>query len=166
MGRGFTQFSYPDSDTEDEFALYSAFLDYEMSDGTLLHVHQTEAWCPDCDCILMAEHVQSIEELQSELDRLLNPDEEELFFIQFIGTPIEDRIVEAERRIQWRRSRTSPAKCLQCGSTQIVALPAQEEFTHPKTGERVKVSGHGFASTTIWEARFTTEGEKIWSRET
>ena len=36
MGRGYTQYSYPDDDTPDEYAVYSAFLDYVLVDGSRL----------------------------------------------------------------------------------------------------------------------------------
>ena len=161
MGRGFTQYSFPDSETEDAWALYSAFLDYELADGTLLHVRQAACWCAICDCILMAEDVPSVAALESELATLENPTEEDRQLIDFIGTPLSERITEQKRRIQWRRSRQSAARCLQCGSTEITVLPGEDEFHHPQTGERVAVSGRGFAETGMWEARFTPEGELI-----
>ena len=40
MGRGFTQYSFPDSGSSDTVALYSAFLDYRLPDGSFLHVRQ------------------------------------------------------------------------------------------------------------------------------
>lgn len=163
MGRGYTQFAFPDSDTEDQYALYSAFLNYRLADGRLLHVRQTECWCPTCDRIDMAEHVESLEELAAELERLRNPDDEEFRMIAFIGTPVEERIAETELRIAWRCNRVSPAKCLQCGSTDIVPIPGNEEFAHPKTGERVVVAGSGFMSTDQWHAEFTPEGNIICS---
>ncbi len=56
----------------------------------------------------MAEHVPSLSELEAELSRLLDPD--------------------------------------------------NEEFAHPRTGERVLVAGRGFASTAERHAEFTPEG--------
>jgi hypothetical protein len=163
MGRGFIQFAFPDSGAEDEWALYSAFLNYLLPDGKLLHVRQTPCWCSNCNRIDMAEHVESLDELESELARLRNPDDEEARMLAFIGTPIEERIAEIELRMIWRRNRVSPAKCLQCGSTNIVRIPDTEEFSHPKTGERVVVADHGFASTDPWHAQFSPEGDAISS---
>lgn len=111
----------------------------------------------------MAERVESLDELESEFARLRYPDDEEARMLTFIGTPIEERIAEIELRMIWRRNRVSPAKCLQCGSTNIVQIPDTEEFLHPKTGERVVVADHGFASTDSWHAQFSPEGDAISS---
>ena len=136
MGRGFTQFTFPESDAEDMYALNSAFLYYRLPNGQLLHVRQTACWCSICNRIDMAELVESLEELEKELERLRKPDEKESRMIAFIGTPIEQRIAETELRINWRRSRTSPAKCLHCGSTNIMPIPDAKEF---RTRSRVSV---------------------------
>lgn len=163
MGRGFTQFSFPDTNAEDVYAFYSAFLNYRLATGELLHVRQTECWCSVCKRIDMAERVESLEDLQTELDRRRHPDEEESRIIAFIGTPIEVRIAETELRIKWRRGRIAAAKCLHCGSTDLIRLPDSDEFRHPMTGERVVVAGRGFASTAQWHAEFTPEGDMISS---
>jgi hypothetical protein len=164
MGRGYTQFAFPDTGAEDVYALYSAFLNYRLPDGKLLHVRQTECWCPTCNRIDMAERVESIDELEDEIERLRNPDDEESQMIAFIGTPVDERIAELESRIIWRQSRKSLPKCLHCGSTDIVPIPDAQEFAHPSTGERVVVAGRGFASTAEWHAEFTPEGDVINSR--
>lgn len=109
----------------------------------------------------MAEQIESIDELQSELERLRNPDEEEQKFIAFIGIPLEDRIAEAETRIRWRLARSSPAKCLSCGNADLVFLPDSDEFEHPITGERVLIVSRGFADSAPWHADFTPEGNLI-----
>ena len=163
MGRGYTQFAFPDTDMEDVHALYSVFLNYRLATGDVLHVRQTECWCFTCERIDMAERVDSLDELQSELQRLQYPDEDESRMIAFIGVAIEKRIAETELRIKWRRNRISPPKCLHCGSTDITRLPDTDEFRHPQTEERVVVAGRGFASTDEWHAEFTPEGDVISS---
>lgn len=166
MGRGFTQYSFPDTGSPDTVALYSAFLDYRLPDGSLLHVRQQECWCPNCDCFLMAEEVPTLAELEAELVRLMNPDEELRQVVAFLEVPIEKRIEDARRRIEWRRTRKAPPKCLHCGSSNITILPhldESQEFNHPKTGERVVVAGRGFSDDAPWHAEFTPEGDIITS---
>lgn len=163
MGRGYTQYAFPDSSADDVYALYSAFLNYRLASGELLHVRQTECWCASCERIDMAERIESLNELEQQLERLRHPDEDESCMIAFIGVPIDKRVTEAEIRIKWRRGRISPPKCLQCGSVDIMELPGTDEFSHPKTGERVVVTGRGFASTDEWHAEFTSEGDVIKS---
>ncbi len=111
----------------------------------------------------MAEWVQSLAELEAELEELLDPDEENRRKFAFIGIPINDLIAETRKRIKWRQHRRSQAKCLHCGPTDIIMLPNSEEFAHPKTGERMVVVGRGFAEANPWQAEFTTEGDLISS---
>ncbi len=61
--------------------------------------------------------------------------------------------------------RQSPAKCLHCGCTEILLLPDDEEFSHPATGARMKVTGRGFMSTAEWQCDVHTEGDVIESSE-
>lgn len=166
MGRGFTQYSFPDSGSADTVALYSAFLDYRLPDGSLLHVRQRECWCQVCDSFLFAEDVPPLEALETELARLMIPDEELRQALAFLEVSIEERIEDTQQRIEWRRTRKSPPKCLHCGSTNITILPnlqESEEFRHPKTGERVVVAGRGFSDAAPWHAEFTAEGDSIRS---
>lgn len=67
MGRGYTEYSFPDSSAESVLNLYSAFLDYQLEDGSYLHVRQSDCWCNTCNRIAMAERIESVEELLSEL---------------------------------------------------------------------------------------------------
>ena len=163
MGRGFTQFAFPDSGAPDTLALYSAFLNYKLADDKELHVRQTECWCPVCDFFVMAERIESLSELECELSNLRNPDPAEKDFLAFIYPSIDDAIAEVLARIEWRLMRVAPAKCLHCGSTDIQRIPEGDEFLHPKTGERVLIVGRGWASADPWYAAFTTEGDLIWS---
>jgi hypothetical protein len=165
MGRGYTEYAFPDSKAKNEFALYSAFVDYEMPDGSKLHLRQSECWCPKCDRITMAEDIPSLTELEVELNRFLNPSADDLQTFQFLGLSIEEQTEEARKRIEWRLARKSPGKCLCCGSTEIVTLPEVEVFQHPNTGELVVVVGRGFADAGVWRATFTTEGDVIKSSE-
>ena len=164
MGRGYTQYSYPDDDTPDEYAVYSAFLDYILLDGSRLHVNQTDCYCSHCQRIDMAEHIETLEQLQNRIEKLRLPDSDERKMAVFIGS-IPDQIVELNRRIEWRRTRQSPAKCLHCGSTEIILLPNDDEFSHPATGARMTVIGRGFMSTAEWHATYTPEGDAIESSE-
>ena len=164
MGRGYTQYSYPDDDTPDEYAVYSAFLDYVLVDGSRLHVNQTDCYCPRCQRIDMAEHIETVEQLQIRLQQLRLLDSEERKIAEFIGS-IPDQIVELSKRITWRKTRQSPAKCLHCGCIEIVLLPTDDEFAHPVTGARMTVAGRGFMSTVEWHATYTPEGDVIESSE-
>jgi hypothetical protein len=161
MGRGYTKYRFPDSGAEDAWVLHSAFLNYRLQDGSLLHVRQRDCWCPKCDCFVVGEDFATVEELNVEVAQLLNPDTEQRLIIDYIGKPVEQLIEELRVRIKWRHTREAPAKCLKCGSTGIVPLPDCKEFKHPKTGQRVVFEERGWACTKEWHAEFTTEGDLI-----
>ena len=108
----------------------------------------------------------SLAELEGELKILCNPNDDEARMIDFIGTPVGQRIAETQLRINWRRNRISPPKCLQCGLSDIVPVPTDGEFQHPQTGERVVVASSGWMSTDQWHAEFTPEGDVISSTYT
>jgi hypothetical protein len=140
--------------------LYSAYLNYRLPDGSLLFVRQTDCWCAKCHGFEVAEDIPNCIELETDLRRLANGDEDERLWIRY-GTPTKELFDDLRRRIEWRRTRRSPPKCLHCGSTNIVVVPEGDEFAYPKNGERVVKIAIGFASTVQWHAEFTTEGELI-----
>ena len=174
MGRGFTQYAFPTSNAEDAYVVFSAFLNYRLPDDSLLFIHQAECWCSQCNRFELAEYIPTLVKLETDLNRLLKGDldrlrrdnEEDMeLWMTYHGKPVEDSIEDLERRIQWRRSRKSPPKCLRCGTTTITLLPDADEFAHPKTGERVVKAGIGFMSTVEWHAEYTSEGDLISSVE-
>ena len=165
MGRSYTKYSFPDSDREDAWAIFSAFLDYRFGDGTRLHVRQTACWCSRCRHITIGEDIPTVEELRQELERLHHPNHEERELYRILGTPMADLITETEKRIEWRRSRTAPAKCLHCGSTEIAVISHDETMVHPATGERMLLSERDWADTAEWRAEYTPEGDVIASIE-
>jgi hypothetical protein len=162
MGRGFIEYHLPDSG-RDEAVLFSAFINYCLPDGTKLPILQNPAWCPDCRAFIVAEDVPPVESLTEEIRKLEAGDPESLQIWAFVsnGEPIEARVTELHRRIQWRQGRKSPPRCLYCGSTAVVPIPWNGEFAHPQTGDRVVVDQSGFADTAPWFADFSPEGEQI-----
>ena len=79
---------------------------------------------------------------------------------EYLGD-LPQQISELQARINWRKMRRSPPKCLHCGSSEILPIPEAEEFDHPVTGFRMKVEGQGFATTDGWRAEYTPEGDLI-----
>jgi hypothetical protein len=160
VGRGLIQYSLPKSGRQEAIA-FSAYLNYRLADGSLIHVDQQAAWCGECGRFVVAEFLADIDELKKTLAELRDGDEKQLDHLNFVGRSVEEETDQLSRRIEWRRGRTSPPRCLQCGSPTIVPLPAGEEFPHPATGEKVIVGSMIFADMEWWEAEFSPEGEKL-----
>ena len=88
-----------------------------------------------------------------------------LLIAEFVGD-IPKQIAELQTRIKWRKARRSAPKCLYCGSINLASIPDEEEFRHPATGQRMKVSGRGFTDAAPWHATYTSEGDLIKSAAT
>jgi hypothetical protein len=162
MGRGFVQYHLPESG-RDEWVGFSAFINYCLHDGTLLHILQQPGWCPTCDRFVIAEVVPSVDALEEEIARYRSGDPDTLQEWAFIsqGAPVTEQIAELLRRIKWRQRRQSPPRCLECGEPDCIPIPVSGEFSHPQTRERVEVINQGWADTATWEAGFTPEGERL-----
>ncbi|WP_088257847.1 hypothetical protein [Fimbriiglobus ruber] len=162
MGRGYIAYQFPDSGRE-EWVLYSAFLDYRLADGTKLSVDQQPTWCSACNRFVIAESIPTIADLETELARYRTGDAEAHRTWAFISgdAPVAEKIAELCRRIEWRLERQSPSHCLACGASGPVPIPTADEFAHPATGERVVVGSFGWASTAMWVAEFSPEGESL-----
>jgi hypothetical protein len=143
--------------------LLSAFIEYRLADGTKLPILQQPAWCPACGRFVIAEWVPSTEELEEEISKFRSADRDTLQMWAFVSNEasVGERIAELTRRIEWRRARQSPPRCLECGSLGSVPIPATGEFSHPHTGERVVVGDSGWADTAAWFAEFSPEGEQL-----
>ena len=162
MGRGFNEYLMPESARREGVA-FSAFIDYRLPDGTKLPVLQQAAWCPNCQAFALAEDVPSIESLEAEIRGLEASDPNLLQKWAFVsnGAPIENRMAELRKRVEWRWARRSPPRCLPCGSVGVTPVPDSAEFAHPQTGERVVVGFTGFVDMDPWAAEFSPEGEKL-----
>jgi hypothetical protein len=104
-----------------------------------------------------------VESLEDEILKLSSGDPEALEVWAFVsnGEPVDRRIEELRQRIEWRKMRRNPPRCLECGAFDAVAIPMGGEFRHPETGELVKELSSGFADTEAWIAEFTPEGDRI-----
>lgn len=164
MGRGYTEYRYTDCDLPGGCSVRSAYLDYVLDDGTLLHVDQADCYCRTCDCITVGERIRTVAELEHEIDQIENEPKSKERMIAEIVSSVPERIAELRVRIDWRKKRQSPPKCLHCGSTAILPIPEDDEFLHPAHGLRMRVSGRGFMSTSEWHATYTPEGDQIVSQ--
>ena len=145
---------------------------YEFEDGTRLDVHTTPAWCRACGGLTHGERIDSLARIDQQIADLNDPSSELYRFTQRSLLPELDDLVpkdkfrldqlaEAHKRRDWRHRRTSPPRCIRCGSTDVVILPIGEAVPHPAGAGTIEVRWIGMCSTSFNEWFFTPEGERI-----
>lgn len=109
---------------------------YVLEDGSLLPVSVWPAWCESCQKFVAGELIHSIEDEDKELEELE-------YFAKHPGHIPPDRQVDLgnlpELRVRqiWRKKRTSPAKCMACGSESITSIRPEPEIEIPGRGKCV-----------------------------
>lgn len=133
------------------------------SDGSSSRIATVIAWCHDQGQIVESEEVPSLELLESllgEVEELVRRDtrQEEL---EDWPTPDELR-----REIAWRKIRSGPPRCLECGSTSLTQettgrpgdLPRLE---HPGCGGQLVQQGLDYEQYDGPELLVDSEGQRI-----
>ncbi len=149
---------------------------YELEEGSHLDVYTTPVWCHHCASVTHGEDIWSLELLDQRLADLANPQSQEY---QMLMTPLVpdlnlefesphnleqrrlERVEEVRKRRSWRERRSSPPRCIHCGSTEIIVLPFGEPVPNPAGPGTITVSITGMCSTNFNEWYFTPEGERI-----
>ncbi len=114
-----------------------------LQDGSEVPISVCRAWCEDQRRIVESEELASVdvlEQLLRERDEVGSDTDAE--------DPLADLPGDLEREIEWRRQRTSPARCLECGSHNIVqesgdGLQEPPRLVHPGCGGLLRVSNLG-----------------------
>ena len=143
---------------------------YEFDDGSRLDVHTTLIWCRQCATIRDGERIESLEDIDRQIKDLNDP-ASELYRMtansvlqELTGRGEEFRLEQIEklkRRRRWREARTSPPKCISCGSTDLYVFPVNEVGPNPTAPGEVEVNIIGMCSTDFNNWFFTPEGDRI-----
>jgi hypothetical protein len=146
---------------------------YEFPDGMTIGLRPTIAWCCDCQIFVDAEWIPSLDDIANELDELNDPTSFRASSYlsnkpPFDKSPYLERRAklyaeakdEAKRRIDWRRVRQSPPRCLYCGSTDLRFPDDDQTVEIPGRGSAV-VEWSGMCSTEFCNWFFTPEGLRI-----
>jgi hypothetical protein len=96
---------------------------YQLGDGSTQMIEEQAAWCETCGRIIAAEHLRPLPDLERELAELRSGSGPMHDWLRALGIPVEREI--GEKRLGWRRQRSSSARCLECGSEAIVPLPSE-----------------------------------------
>jgi hypothetical protein len=84
-----------------------------------------DGWCHRCRRPRAIELVPPLEAL-------------ELYRMSLLGKGEAERLARAEADVRWRQERSSPPRCLSCGSAAVE--PLGEDFRHPGCGGRFEVA--------------------------
>ncbi|HSZ58994.1 MAG TPA: hypothetical protein VK797_25360 [Tepidisphaeraceae bacterium] len=138
---------------------------YRLTDESRLRLQVWPASCFRCGRFTEAERIETLEELDAKLAQLRDPERRGLILPQLrFADPllIEQLIGQCELRRAWRQTRVSPAKCIECGSTEICLLSGNEPISHPcGVGElvvRISLSG---GISIRYEILVTPEGDRL-----
>jgi hypothetical protein len=137
------------------FRAYAALYAYLLPDGSTLAVPYVPAWCSRCKAVVHAEELPELVSLKRQLRDW-----------QTSALEAEVRAWHQEwleREIAWRSERTSAAKCLACGSTEIVRGSLGGGILHPGCGYRMplKCSGHFSLMEPLIQWLYSPEGEAL-----
>ena len=134
---------------------------YKLASSAELFVQSTPAWCNACNTLRRVEllpqsdvFVNRLASLES--DGLSARDLE--FVTMFDRDPashLTKLVTETKAAIDWRAARTSPPRCMTCGSTDASALPldADDEllpFPHRSCGGTFAFASGSFGSSRMF----------------
>jgi hypothetical protein len=141
---------------------------YRLANGAEIDLHSRPVWCEQCAKVTHGEEIESVQAIDqriADLERLAAE-----IRIEMKRPPLpppdapgdshqQEQIAELKLRRVWRLQRSSPSKCLVCGSTAIVPL---------EHGKQVRIAGGtvrcdcvGMCSTNFNEWRYSAEGDLI-----
>lgn len=115
--------SFTSDDTSGHFS-------YQASDGFRFPLEQTGGWCYDCDRHVPVEDLRT-DGLLKDIESLRQRIPKNVGFFKSLSPSFKhdtklltDQLESLERRLDLIKRRSSPPKCLSCGSSEIVVLPA------------------------------------------
>jgi hypothetical protein len=165
------QIRFSDSSNQIEWFGSRGFY-YEFEDGATIGLHPTIAWCCQCEAFIDAEWIPSLEHVEEELRKRSDPDfvraelislglpmDQSPFKERFEANFEEDKL-EAAHRVQWCKQRSSPPKCLMCGSTDIRFPDDNQTVEIPGRGTAL-VECTGMCSTDFNNWYYTPDGVRI-----
>ncbi len=129
---------------------------YRLDDGREVPGFDQPVWCYPCDGLRTAERLADTEQIAASIDRLKASGlgEEALEWVERLDRDPDEYLVEQLERftamLDWRRARTTPPRCWDCGSTNFLELTKDpddrlETFSHPSCGGRFECRKEGHA---------------------
>jgi hypothetical protein len=164
----------PEGRTEDFHETRGSY--YLFPDGTRVELEAAPVWCRRCDAVREGERVEPIASIDQLIADLQDPTSLMYQFAQAADlshlrpgstdtaskSSPPDLLIDGarRRRRRWRTERVSPAKCLTCGSTELVPLDRQP-VPHPSGTGTIAARHAGFWTGSFQTWAFTPEGDRI-----
>lgn len=124
--------------------------------GTHLHISTRPGWCFGCESLRSVEALPSIDDCEREIAEL-----SERRTALGARQAFPNALKLAQVKLEWRKQRHSPSRCIWCGGTDLLFLETESgnvllPFVHPNCGGTIAFSSSflGSASPTL----FTPEG--------
>lgn len=130
---------------------------YQFEDGSIEHVVPSSAWCFDCQGLVMAEHLDSPDVIESTRQMLLSIIAGSSEYINHFFWPVPPTTSDVERELNrleqyWTKHsrRVSPERCLVCGGTNIQKTNwRHDEITALPNGMVLRCVSSGFADAGV-----------------
>lgn len=155
---------------------------YELGAADTIPVEQTFVWCQSCKRVQWGEHLPEFEAIEQELNETEGKNEQRIEslkqrYVGWAGTLDElvtRRVHDLHQLISWRQERSSPARCLECGSVNIVQSirsqshrgnPKWTLHEHPACGGLITVLIEPALTLSRQQIFYTAEGKKLQTYE-
>lgn len=141
---------------------------YRLPGGAKITVYSVPAWCERCVKVIHGEQIESVDAIDkriADLERLAAEIRGEMTRPPLPAPDApgdrhqQEQIAELKLRREWRARRSSPPKCLTCGSTVIV--PLDDGKTMRITGGSVRCDFTGIGDTASHMRFYSPEGDLI-----
>ena len=139
---------------------------YEWEDGARLGVRSKPVYCHQCGDFTDGESIETVAEITQQIADLKNPQSDLFRFVQgndatTLGAGGIRFLMDLEQRQKWITRRSSPPKCLECGSIDFVEFPEGQQIPDPTGPGRVVLTVTGLCSTWFNNRFYTPEGDRI-----
>jgi hypothetical protein len=141
---------------------------YLVNDDQMEMIDETEAYCWACHQFVASERIRNPKQCAAEIRWFKSLQSHERDKWEFIYGSLPALIERNRVEIQRWRSRKSPPRCLECGSTNILQCTIDQNghntgrLMHPGyLPQGLNVEPYAFASTASFYRLFNLEGEEL-----
>lgn len=132
-------------------------MQYQFDDGSTARVVPSAAWCFDCQRLVVSEHLDSKDEIETTRMKLISIISGSKEFVNDFFWPETPTTLDAQIRLNelesyWKKfdCRKSPERCLACGGTNIQKTNSRlSEATNIANGLTLKCVSSGLADVGI-----------------